>query len=211
MQQPSKYSQWLGSQSEVPKGWPAGILYLRAPYYSKKLPEEALQTLTFAKSDLPASEEALKTGPPYNNVKITKISDSNHPASGQYGLFANQHLLPDSFILPYVGYVHDKNETDEASNYDLSLDRDHGIAVDASRIGNEARFINDYRGVTSSPNAEFRDVFVDLGNGKVEKRMAIFVLGAGKSRKRAKGIAKGHEILVSYGKGFWTERMQTER
>lgn len=139
-------------------------------------------------------------------MKTVKISSESHPANGQHGLFASQSLLPDSFILPYLGFVHDDNETDEQSDYDLSLDRERGVSVDASKMGNEARFINDYRGVGSSPNAEFREVWMDVGNGKAEKRMAVYVLGAGKSGKRAKGIPKGEEILISYGKGFWSER-----
>jgi hypothetical protein len=44
----------------------------------------------------------------------------------------------------------------------------------------------------------------------VEKRVGVFVLSAGKSGKRAKGIGRGQEILVSYGKGFWTERQSME-
>jgi hypothetical protein len=216
MQHGSKNSQWVGSKSTVPREWPAGAVYLRAPYYSKKLADGALRTLVFSRSDLPTTEPARVTSPPYAHVKITKISSPAHPANGQHGLFANQHLPPDSFILSYLGYVHDKNDIDEKSDYDLSLDRDLGVGVDASRIGNEARFINDYRGVTTSANAEFRDIFVDIGEGKVEKRMGVFVLSAGKSRnagkggKRAKGVAKGQEILVSYGKGFWAERSKVQ-
>ena len=36
--------------------------------------------------------------------------------------------------------------------------------------------------------------------------VGVFVLSAGKSGKRAKGIGRGQEILVSYGKGFWAGR-----
>jgi hypothetical protein len=157
-------------------------------------------------SDIPQNEQARKTNGPYTNVRITKISSTTHPANGQHGLFANQSLPPGSFILPYLGYVHDQSDTDEASDYDLSLDRDFGVGVDASKMGNEARFINDYRGVADAPSAEFRDIFVDIGRGKVEKRIGVFVLSAGKSGKRAKGIPKGQEILASYGKGFWAAR-----
>jgi len=99
---------------------------------------------------------------------------------------------------------------DETSDYDLSLDREVGISVDASHMGNEARFINDYRGIAQAPNAEFRDIFVAVANNKVEKRVGVFVLSAGKSGKRSKGIARGQEILVSYGKGFWAERTSVQ-
>jgi len=34
------------------------------------------------------------------------------------------------------------------------------------------------------------------------------VLSAGKRGKRSKGIAKGEEIVVSYGKGFWHHRRE---
>lgn len=194
----------------IPKDWPNDLRYLHVPSYAYKLSEPILKGLFLSKSDLPAHEQPRKVNGPYTNVKITKITSESHPANNQYGLYASQNLLPDSFILPYLGYVHDRTNTDETSDYDLSLDRELGVGVDASKMGNEARFINDYRGVAGAPNAEFRDIFVDLGNGKVEKRMGVFVLSAGKSGKRSKGIPKGHEILVSYGKGFWMERQKSQ-
>jgi len=194
----------------APKSWPQNIVYLGAPCYSKKLESDTISAaLILCKSDLP-NEQARKTNAPYTNVKITPINVSSHPANGQYGLFASQHLPPDSFILPYLGYVHDQAEIDEESDYDLSLDRERGIGVDASKMGNEARFINDYRGVSTRANAEFRDIYVDLGNDSLEKRVGVFVLSAGKSGKRTKGIGKSDEILVSYGKGFWNERLATQ-
>ncbi|CAO2654430.1 Nn.00g111630.m01.CDS01 [Neocucurbitaria sp. VM-36] len=198
------------SHSKLPKGWPGNTTYLSAPSFSKKLDAEKIKTLVSSKTDLLPGAQILKTSSPSTNVKITPISDSTHPACGQNGLFANEHLLPNAFILPYLGYVHDHTDTDETSDYDLSLDRELGISVDATRMGNEARFINDFRGVSAAPNAEFRDIHVDAGNGKVEKRVGVFVLSAGKSGKRAKGISRGQEILVSYGKGFWTERQPAE-
>lgn len=192
--------------SGYPKNWPSHLPYLRLPCYSKNLPAHVVGVLTLAKTDLPSGEEAHHVVAPHSHVKITAIEDASHPAKGQYGLFATQNLAPGALILPYLGYVHDQSETDETSDYDLSLDRERGLSVDASRMGNEARFINDYRGVASAPNAEFKDTYIDLGNGKIEKRVGVFVLRAGKSGKNAKGISKGHEILISYGKGFWNER-----
>lgn len=72
----------------------------------------------------------------------------------------------------------------DSSSYDLNLCREPvELAIDASLMGNEARFCNDYRGVPAShhaktpvgkteklhqmsemaiPNAEFRDVWFDL-------------------------------------------------
>ncbi|KAF1931495.1 uncharacterized protein M421DRAFT_89804 [Didymella exigua CBS 183.55] len=193
-------------QARMPKEWPGDTKYLRAPSYSTKLIQDKLNTLLLSKAGLSSREPVLITRGPYANVKIARVSNASHPAQGQYGLYAAGHLPPESFILPYLGFVHDQTESDETSDYDLSLDPDLGIGVDASKMGNEARFINDYRGISMRPNAEFRDILVDVGFGIVEKRMGVFVLSAGKSGKRAKGIGKNEEILVSYGKGFWTER-----
>lgn len=68
------------------------------------------------------------------------------------------------------------------------------IGVDAAKAGNAARFINDYRGVGTTPNAEFR-----VGTGEAgELRMEVWSLKS--------GVNKGDELLVSYGKGWWNAR-----
>lgn len=85
------------------------------------------------------------------------------------------------------------------SDYDLSLHRSQDgihVGIDASVMGNEARFINDYRGVRSKPNAVFSDVKTDSG----AMRMSIWSSG--------EEIKKGEEILVSYGKAWWRARSQ---
>lgn len=60
--------------------------------------------------------------------------------------------------------------------------------------GNEARFINDFRGVQSKPNAMFKDG----RNTDGVLQMSVF--------SGHDGIAKNQEILVSYGKSFWAAR-----
>lgn len=152
---------------------------------------------------------------PISHIKITNITDQTHPAFKQQGLFAGKNLEPNSFIIVYCGHMHGPDDlTSQDSDYDLMLDRDLNIGIDASRIGNEARFINDYRGVRAvGPNAEFRDIWIDLGHGQVLKGIGVFVLTAGNSKGgkdpgRSKGIKKGDEILVSYGKGFWSHRSE---
>jgi len=194
---------------QLPKSWPENISYLTSLAYSKTVSPDVLKVANSRGLGSDAKTVSNIKGPS-SLVKIVKIKDPRHPANGQYGLFATQRLLPDTFILFYLGHVHGSRDADPNSDYDLSFDRELGIGVDASKIGNEARFINDFRGVSASPNAEFRDVWVDIGKGFFEKRMAVYVLPAGKSGKRAKGIAKGEEILVSYGKGFWMERQHKE-
>lgn len=66
--------------------------------------------------------------------------------------------------------------------------------MDARRSGNEARFVNDYRGIYEKPNAVFRDIRLSEG----ELRMSIW--------SSSEGITKGDEIVVSYGKSWWRAR-----
>lgn len=68
-------------------------------------------------------------------------------------------------------------------------------------IGNEGRYINDYRGIALRPNVGFQDFTPRISGATVltcEVRMGIWVLG--------KKISKGQELLLSYGKGFWRAR-----
>jgi len=173
--------------------------------YSKKITSELYNVLRKASAGMPSTQAGSN---PSSLVRITPITNPSHPANGQHGLFASQNLAPDSFVICYIGYIHPQEEADPSSDYDLSLDRELDIGIDATHMGNEARFINDYRGIGPAPNAEFRDVWVNVGQGVLEKRIGVYVLGAGKSGKRARGIPKGTEILVSYGKGFWRERQK---
>ncbi|KAL0469517.1 hypothetical protein QR685DRAFT_526765 [Neurospora intermedia] len=115
------------------------------------------------------------------------------------------------------------------SDYDLWLDHALDLAIDAARCGNEARFVNDYRGVPNPafppgyqpqskkeemfmkrPNAEFKVVWDPQ---RQERTMAVYVLPAGKKavgRAREVGVARGEEVVVSYGKGFWEGRKKAE-
>jgi len=201
---------------KIPKNWPTNIPYLTTPAYSQTLNPTHLQILRTRSTDsLPLPPNNPKGPSPL--VKITPISLPSHPAYGQSGLFAVKDLKPGSFILQYVGEIHaspNSNPDPESgtesnskiidphanSNYDLSLDRNHGLGIDADQKGNEARFINDYRGVAERPNAEFREVWDE---GRKERGMGVWVLG-GKGRER--GIRRGEEVVVSYGRGFWGAR-----
>ncbi|KAH6842797.1 hypothetical protein B0I37DRAFT_330281 [Chaetomium sp. MPI-CAGE-AT-0009] len=226
----------------LPINWPSHIPYLAAPSYSPHLTPAHLRDLRTRPEDpsdpLPEIPRDLKPGP-CPSVRITPITDPAHPAHGQAGLFATRDLAPGALILPYLGEVHigtapfgrppngggggggggsgsdqDGYYDYAGSDYDLWLDRDADLAVDAARAGNEARFVNDYRGVPGrggrKANAEFRVVW-DGRRG--ERCMAVFVLPAGKratGRARVVGVARGEEVLVSYGRGFWQGRREEE-
>ncbi|KAK5115529.1 hypothetical protein LTR62_001188 [Meristemomyces frigidus] len=201
---------------EVPENWPQDIVYMTDQTYSSAVTDEQRIALSRTLSDdatwTQVRSEALASM--RNNINICIISDEKHPARGQRGLFAAQNLAPDSFIVLYVGHVHTNalSDTDPKSDYDLNLDGEIGLSVDAARGGNESRCTNDYRGIADRPNAEFRDCYVQVpstkrvGGTKWERRVAIFVLSAGNAGKRKGGIRAGEEVLVSYGKGYWEAR-----
>ncbi|KIW32983.1 uncharacterized protein PV07_04488 [Cladophialophora immunda] len=207
----------------LPKNWPKEIIYLSTLHIPPPLSPDLLQTTTRPSSPSPSSPPIIPApspGPLSPLVQIKPITDPSHPAYTQHGLFATRALPPSSLVILYLGTLHSSSTPiDPASDYDLSLDRELDLAIDASRRGNEARFINDYRGVRpEGPNAEFKDCWVEVAaaapNGKWERRIGVFVLSPGKAGKgggkRAKGIAKGEEIVVSYGKGFWRARQHEE-
>ncbi|RMZ86464.1 hypothetical protein DV736_g6313, partial [Chaetothyriales sp. CBS 134916] len=218
-----------------PENWPTSLPYLSNAIIAPPLPKDILSTRALAASCCaiePNAATIREPQTPYTNIHITPITDPNHPAYRQCGLFTRRGHGPDTFICLYLGLVHDttadaaaaRSDKDVSSpsphvhsDYDLSLDRDLGLAIDAAAMGNEARFINDYRGIADRPNAEFRDVIVVRGKGGTKERgVGVFVKTAkkdGKKRQGQKGkkeddvgISKGEEILVSYGRGFWSAR-----
>jgi len=65
-------------------------------------------------------------------------------------------------------------------------------------MGNQARFINDYRGIANKPNA----IFLDGRTSSDELIMSIW--------SSNQEIKKGDEILVSYGKSWWRSRSASE-
>ncbi|KAK3994538.1 hypothetical protein QBC44DRAFT_348834 [Cladorrhinum sp. PSN332] len=193
--------------------------YLTTPAHSPNLACSNLQAIRAPPSPsddpLPIIPKTYKPGP-CSSVRITLITDPL--PYKQCGLFALTNLRPGQFILPYIGELHSSSPHASydysKSDYDLWLDREGDAAVDASRMGNEARFVNDFRGVPppvqdkgrgkSKVNAEFR---VAWDERRQERVMGVFVVGEGKGGKSGKGgIKKGEEILVSYGRGFWGER-----
>lgn len=191
-----------------PKNWPSALPYLKAPLHSKDLTPAHLAAL----STRPSSScttipiiPAASTPVPCPRVRIQAIDTPSHPARGQHGLFSTRHLEPGALIIAYLGRVHGGDAAAVTSDYDLWLDRDVDVAVDAAACGNEARFVNDYRGVGPRANAEFRPGFCERWG---EVCVGVWVLGAAgkKGGGSGGGIRKGEEILVSYGKGFWEER-----
>ncbi|KAI9322172.1 hypothetical protein BX666DRAFT_2016957 [Dichotomocladium elegans] len=194
----------------APSGWTPEVKYIDKLLWSPQVPPpvkmsfepkpgakaeaETLQTTRFLNDNVnirgtgfPTTKEQRR------NVKIKRITDPSHPCCGAYGLFAAQTLQPRQLILDYLGVVEYKTY-DPASDYVLRLGTD--LSIDAAKYGNEARFCNDFRGVGPGPNVCFLN-YMDEHTRQI--RVGIFVLGNNK-------IRKGDELLVTYGKSFWTNR-----
>ncbi len=197
-----------------PKNWPSTLPYLKSPVHAKDITPAHLAILRRRPTDadvnhIPVVRTAQTPTPNGNLVKILPIRNPTHPAHEQAGLFAAQDLEAGTFVLAYLGRVHTSASTDAASDYDIWLDHEADVAVDASGQGNEARFVNDFRGVAERANAEFRTVWCERWG---QLCVGVWVIG-GRGKKKSGtggggGIKKGEEILVSYGKGFWDGRKQ---
>ncbi|KAI8995390.1 SET domain protein [Trametes punicea] len=182
-----------------PAHWPDNVRYITEPQYDHSVPKHILDFLRPSPDSMgphPTPDHGpARPHPSKSIVVIQRISDPSHPARSQYGLFAMKKIPPRTLILDYVGEVHcDDRPT---SDYDLSLYRtpDHvSVGVDAQYAGNEARFINDYRGVKGKPNVIFQERRTRSG----ELRMSVW--------SGSEVIKKGDELLLSYGKSWWRAR-----
>lgn len=201
----------------VPPQWPEEVVYLRKPRLERSFPTSLIPFIATPRF-------APHPSPHPAGVVIKRVAEASHPANGQRCLVARKNIKGGEMIIPYLGIIHvtftpseDLEHSDattpppqpshEDSDYDLSLLRVSAsdprnpypgyhvsIGVDAAEMGNAARFVNDYRGIGSAPNAEFR-----LGKGDGgEMRMEVWSLKS--------GVSKGQEVLVSYGKGWWGAR-----
>lgn len=125
-------------------------------------------------------------------VCIKKITQQTHPAYTESGLFALKSIKEKkTLLLEYRGTVTCPPQTSQSSNYTLHFHKEW--TIDAELFGNEARFINDYRGIAERPLVEF-DLYRD--------RKGIIKIGVFSKCP----IRKGQEILINYGKGFWKAR-----
>ncbi|KAH8120581.1 hypothetical protein DFH11DRAFT_1499432 [Phellopilus nigrolimitatus] len=187
----------LHNAKRTPARWPADLKYLCTMAYSSSIPPDILKLIK-GTGNIPASDPDASVNAP---VTIRCISNPAHPAHQQMGLFASKKIPPHSHILDYLGEVHADERT--GSDYDLSIyctqlcdanNAGASVNIDALSMGNEARFINDYRGIRPRPNALFKERRTLRG----ELRMSIW--------SDNEAIRKGDEILVSYGKSWWRAR-----
>eukprot|EP01120_Amphizonella_sp_Union-15-10_P008317 TRINITY_DN2978_c0_g1_i4.p1 TRINITY_DN2978_c0_g1~~TRINITY_DN2978_c0_g1_i4.p1 ORF type:complete len:334 (-),score=44.30 TRINITY_DN2978_c0_g1_i4:66-1067(-) len=126
-------------------------------------------------------------------AEIRIIKDSNHPCNGERGLFAAKDLDEGIFLGEYTGTVSWDQKTVNYSLYAMDFTHEGSkegfIKLDADRTGNELRFINDFHGISTSPNTLFRKVWV-------EQEMKVLSVVT-------EPIKKGQEFTVDYGEQYW--------
>jgi hypothetical protein len=205
---PSKMTTY----TRPPTSWPASLPFLSTVHVDGSV--TLAQQEIFHPAQVPGAEtytiptQCVFSPTPNPLVNIEAVTSQSHPAYPQCGLFAARALPPGTHILDYTGLLHScPLPACASSDYDLAfLDRDASLAIDGAVMGNEARFINDYHGICAAPNAVFEEYFIKVkgsrGRDVWEARMGVWV-----SPACEKGIAKGEEICLSYGRGFWKARL----
>ncbi|KAL0477450.1 SET1 [Acrasis kona] len=159
--------------------WPTNVQYKASYTWDSRIPEEVRKKYCPTQSSVAEN---------VNKFVIKRIQNKDHPANGQFGLFANKTIPPQTHIVDYVGKIFLDDDCDDDSQYLMRYA--DGLICDASKIGNEARMVNDFHGVAESPNVKYKSYQTPSG----EKRIGYFTAN--------KKIKKGEEILTSYGRGF---------
>ena len=130
-------------------------------------------------------------GPPKTVVGLPgvtprRIDDPRHPCHGAFGLFAKRAWQPFEVVGEYVGRV---RPPDVEGHYVLALESDvphlESLSIDAASVGNELRFVNDFRGVGHEPNVTFQSCTI------ASRPAQLLVV--------TKPVPTGGELLTDYG------------
>lgn len=219
----TRMARQQGHDTAPPQGWPSGVVYLTKSRISASFPAPLVPLLRSTSASGTLAPKPV-SHPSHLAIKtVTTSGHPAQGQAGLFAkkkIGPNELLIPYLGVL-HASFTPDPNleaDTHAAtppigpdehtdSDYDLSLLRlssadpknpfpgfHVSIGVDAARCGNAGRFVNDYRGIGTAANAEFRLGHAETG----ELRMEIWSLKS--------GVGKGDEILVSYGKGWWGAR-----
>lgn len=189
--------------------WPATVIYSNNYVWDQAIPSDVRikygpsrpaasppgnALLGHAQQTLPKPRRRRSSTCP--RVEVRRIEDERHPAFGQFGLFARVALPRGARVIDYVGRVSLGEHEDRKSDYVAEFGNEGELALDANTLGNEARFINDFRNTGRRQNVEFKLRRASDG----ELRQGVFVTSK-------EGICPGDELLISYGKPFWRARV----
>jgi len=182
-------SEWeLKVPMQPPHGWPREVLFCSLPL------QEGFQ----------ANQRLLKTycrlSECMAGVAIKQV-DPGHPLSGtshDRGLFATSNVRRGATLGSYAGVIRNAGTPrmycDTEGAYDIHLDTSclpcysGDLVLDAKEVGNESRFINDYRNIAAARNVRFMTI------ADARKGVWVDVIAT-------RPIIAGEEILVDYDDG----------
>lgn len=178
---------------QMPDAWPTSILFCSFPLQQGADPS-LIKNLCLLSQRM-------------RGVAIREV-DQAHPCFGtgfSRGLFATAAFEPGALLGRYAGQLRTAtahSECPRASGlFAISLDTSRALPtvlpavcrprleLDAELVGNEGRFINDYRNICAEPNVQFRT----STDASVAVWVDIFAMSP---------IQAGDEILVDYGTDF---------
>jgi len=197
-----------------PLNWPSSVRYIGRNVYTLPGPEDTLsrvwllQRLNERRTPLPGLQ--IQILHPYH-----KLYDINQPDNR--GLFANEVIEEGQWLGQYAGHARQMASTDGRSRFVMRMpsgfhawrQKMEGAStydehvVDALHAGNELRFINDYRGITTEPNVTYevtvaRNGCLGSDDGATGGFTDELVMGV----KALCRIEKGQEILAHYGADY---------
>ena len=176
--------------------WPADVRYVTSLVFGDDVRHGARGLYEKYR---PSGDAPIEASPAQvrKTVRWMRVTEEGHPALGEHGLFAARRLAYGARALDYVGAVSTAEGEDRSSDYVCEFGADGELALDALRVGNEARFINDFRNTGRRPNVEFR---LRRSARAAEMRQGVYVCAK-------EGVRAGDELLISYGKPFWRARV----
>jgi hypothetical protein len=216
-----------------PSNWPSSVIYTARPILSPHFPPDQLQYINRLATTPTHTIRSLPPLPlckhPKDLVRIKLITQPEHPANGQNGLFAVRKVEGGCKVIDYVGVIHSRtlsatasssssanHDPHEESDYDLSLIRCMSVPPPTPSTTNP------------KPEPVLVDIGIDAAKHGNAARMIndyrgiapkpncefrqVWDAQSGWARMEvwtiagAGGLRKGEEVLVSYGKGFWAAR-----
>lgn len=109
------------------------------------------------------------------------------------GVRTRTHLSCGTLVGYYACHVYrSQKEEDPYSQFIMSPDDGTQVVYDAKDIGNEMRFLNDYRGIAKQNN-------VCMG-----EREIIYKWVTARPILTTREILAGEELLLDYGEAYWT-------
>ena len=173
--------------------WPAEVRYTNNYHWGEDVPPEL-------RAQYRPARVRQRAARPCRRTFSARITEPSHPAVGENGLFAAIDLPCGAWVIDYVGAITLGANEDRSSDYVCDFGEKSELALDAKTVGNEARFVNDYRNTGKRASVEFRLRRDALG----EMRQGVFVCAK-------EGVTKGEELLISCARRPHAHRPHAQR